>query len=156
MSVLEITPRQDVSDLTYADPETVVQSLHLDECKHLKSLRLAIFPNTAESSRNAAASVCLALLVTSLSTELRQLDVILGYNDMLMGNLSTFKWDAIQEAPWQRLPKLQAVTFGLMPHRSDPTVEGAARSFIANQLSTLHHRHLLFFDNKVGASSLRP
>lgn len=115
----------------------------------MHSLRVAIFPNTAESSRNAAASVCFALLLASLTTEIRRIDIILGYNDMMMGNLSSFKWDALQDAPWQRLVNLESVTFGLMPHRSDPSIEATARSFITSQLYPLQHRHLLRFDTKV-------
>lgn len=129
------------------DPETVVLSLHLEKCTQLKFLRLSIFPNTSEGSRNAAASVCFAMLIASLSVEIRRLDVILGYNDMLMGNLTTFKWDAIQDASWRRLKNLEAVTFGLMPHRSDPTIEINARQFISNQLSSLRLRNILRFDD---------
>ena len=95
------------------------------------------------------------MLIASLSPEIRRLDVILGYNDMLMGNLTTFKWETLQDASWKRLKNLEAVTFGLMPHRSDPTVEVNARQFIANQLSVLRTRNLLRFDDtKVSTPSL--
>ncbi|KIP11266.1 hypothetical protein PHLGIDRAFT_140255 [Phlebiopsis gigantea 11061_1 CR5-6] len=130
----------------HIDPETVVQTLHLDECTQLKSLRLVIFPNTSEGSRNSAASVCFSLLIGTLSPKIRRLDVILGYNDM--ENLSTFKWEALQEAPWRRLKNLEAITFELMPHRSDSSIEMNARQFISNQLPTLRARDILKFDTK--------
>lgn len=124
-----------------------MHTLHLDECTQLKSLRLVIFPNTSEGSRNSAASVCFSLLIGTLSPKIRRLDVILGYNDM--ENLSTFKWEALQEAPWRRLKNLEAITFELMPHRSDSSIEMNARQFISNQLPSLRARDILKFDTKV-------
>lgn len=68
---------------------------------------------------------------------------------MLMTNLTMLKLDTLADAPWSRLNRLETLTFALMPHRSDPTVEMAAKTHLTTQFYWFNHRGLLSFDTKV-------